>query len=253
MYSVSQRVKMIKQPKNGYLDPLDMECVELEHGELHVSENLPGYIVGLVVDYLSRYCFNHDVDKAFEISLLGAKVANKEKEAKQLLNDINEELDDKCIKSACELVIYDSYLRGNVNGVDNIIPNDETINNIRIMVKRSIKFFDNYGPISKDGFTFKDGYTKIISSGDGDFLTHDTLWDFKVLRNEPNTSHTLQLLIYYFMGKNSNDRIFDGIENVGIFNPRLNKVYTYNVNNLDKNIKNEILTKVIGYKKRKTR
>ena len=30
-------------------------------------------------------------------------------------------------------------------------------------------------------FTFE-GYTSIIDSGDGDFLTEDTLWDFKVFK-----------------------------------------------------------------------
>ena len=48
------------------------------------------------------------------------------------------------------------------------------------MVLRSLAFIENYGPIIKDGFTFEGGYTDIVSSGDGDYLTENTLWDFKV-------------------------------------------------------------------------
>ena len=53
------------------------------------------------------------------------------------------------------------------------------------MIERSILFFKQYGPITKEGFTFEGGYTKNISTGDGDFLTRDTLWDFKVSKNKP--------------------------------------------------------------------
>lgn len=48
------------------------------------------------------------------------------------------------------------------------------------MIERALKFFERYGPKILDGFTFEGGYTYIVSSGDGDFITEDTLWDFKV-------------------------------------------------------------------------
>lgn len=47
------------------------------------------------------------------------------------------------------------------------------------------------------GFTFKGGYSPIVTAGDGDYLTKDTLWDFKVSKKELNSKHTLQLLMYY--------------------------------------------------------
>ena len=43
------------------------------------------------------------------------------------------------------------------------------------MVKRTLNFFEKYGPITKDGFTFEGAYTKIIASGDGDYLTKDKI------------------------------------------------------------------------------
>ena len=85
--------------------------------------------------------------------------------------------------------------------------------------------------MTSDGFTFEDAYTEKIDSGDGDFLTKDTMWDFKVSINEPTTKHTLQLLIYFLMGKQTGKRKFKALEKIGIFNPRLNHVYTYEYQN----------------------
>ena len=90
------------------------------------------------------------------------------------------------------------------------------------MVKRSVSFWNMYGPIIKDGFTFEPyGYTKTVDTGDGDFLTQDTLWDFKVSKAKPTNKHTLQLLMYWIMGQHSGKDEFKNISNLGIFNPRL--------------------------------
>ena len=98
------------------------------------------------------------------------------------------------------------------------------------MVERSIAFWKKYGPITKDGFTFeKNGYTKTVDSGDGDYLTEDTLWDFKVSKSKPTNKHTLQLLMYWIMGQHSGKPEFKNITKLGIFNPRLNTVYTLNI------------------------
>lgn len=40
------------------------------------------------------------------------------------------------------------------------------------------------------------GYTYTFESGDGDFLTADTLLDFKVSKSKPTNKHNLQLLMY---------------------------------------------------------
>ena len=68
--------------------------------------------------------------------------------------------------------------------VSEIIPDTNTIANIITMIKRTLSFWEQYGPIIKDGFTFEGGYTSIISAGDGDYLTKDTLWDLKVLKED---------------------------------------------------------------------
>ena len=85
-----------------------------------------------------------------------------------------------------------------------INPDKKTIYNIKTLIERCINFWEDYGPIEVDGFTFENGgYTDIVTSGDGDFLTYDTLWDFKVSKQEPKSDHTLQILMYYIMGKHT--------------------------------------------------
>lgn len=127
------------------------------------------------------------------------------------------------------------------------MPDAETISNIRTMVNRSINFFNTYGPIIKDGFTFEGGYTNIVSTGDGDFLTRDTLWDFKVSNKKPTNAHTLQLLMYYIMGLYSIHSEFQNVTNLGIYNPRLNSVYLLEISKIPLEILDEVSTEVIGY------
>ena len=101
-----------------------------------------------------------------------------------------------------------------------------------------------------DGFSFEGGYTTVISSGDGDYLTKDTLWDIKAVRNMSNRGkeYTLQLLIYYIMGMHSIHPEFQTIKRLGIFNPRLNTIYLLDINTISEDIIKEVSTSVIGYK-----
>lgn len=71
------------------------------------------------------------------------------------------------------------------------------------MVGRAIEFFDSYGPKIADHLTFKGGYTGHVTNGDGDFLTEDTLWDFKVSKQNLSSKSVLQLLIYWRLGLHS--------------------------------------------------
>lgn len=172
------------------------------------------------------------------------------KNAKKLLENIKD-LGDDSINAACKLVGYDVCFRAGIQGykpVDEINPDDNTIDNIRIMVQRGLVFWEKYGPIIKDGFTFEGGYTDIVSSGDGDYLTVDTLWDFKVSKEEPNSKYTLQLLMYYIMGCHSIHTEFNRIESLGIFNPRKNKVYLVNVSMISPEIIEKVSQDIIGYK-----
>ena len=52
------------------------------------------------------------------------------------------------------------------------------------MVQRSLHFLECYGLKVLDGFTLEGGYTNTVSACDGDFITADTLWDFKVSKEK---------------------------------------------------------------------
>ena len=108
-------------------------------------------------------------------------------------------------------------------------------------------FFKQNGPVIKFEYKFDGGYTKVISAGDGDFMTEDTLWDFKVSKNEPTNQHTFQLLIYYIMGLHSIYPEYKKIKYLGIYNPRLNKSYKYSVDKLSSETIQRIEEEVIGY------
>lgn len=250
--SVTTRVKKgYAQPHGGYINPRQMDVKILSScGKLNPDENISPVLAGTVVDYLSRFMLNKDKISAFESSIKSAFILGKSKRAKDLLCLING-LDDISIEAAIKLVGIGSGslgTKGSNNGSKRrIIPSKKTIENVRIMVNRSLEFFRLYGPVIKYGYTFEGGYTKLISGGSGDFMTRDTLWDFKVSASEPISRHTFQLLIYYIMGLHSIYPEYKSIKQIGIFNPRLNKVYTYSVNNISSESIIRIEKEVIGY------
>ncbi len=250
MASVTQRIRQIKQPRGGYLNIKNFNMKIIDDGIiLNEKENIHPSIVGIVVDYMSRFMTGTDILEAFKISIMGAFNVGQLKTAAELLNNIIG-LDDNSIFCACRLAEYDVAFRCGpeyFSNIEHINTNKQTIENIRTMIKRSILFFDSYGPVTKDGFTFEGAYTPLITSGDGDFLTKNTLWDFKVSKKEPDSKYTLQILVYYIMGIHSIHEYFDNIQYIGFFNPRLNKIYTCDINSISNDIINEVSIKVIGY------
>ena len=107
MYSVTQRIKAIKQPRGGYIKPKEFSQLGLSDGvELNPNENVSAILVGLAVDYLTRYMMGASVDEAFKISLLGAARIKETNYAQELTANIAG-LDDNSIINACKLTGYD--------------------------------------------------------------------------------------------------------------------------------------------------
>lgn len=251
--SVTQRIKQVKQPRGGYINPKIMEVIQCGDGieALHSEENIRANLIGLAVDYLTRFMSGTPLEEAFKISFMGALIIGEQKKAEELMNDVKG-LDDASIINAMKLVGFDVCFRAGFMGyrpVDEIQPDAMTIDNVRVMVKRLLEFLDYYGPKVLDGFTFEGGYTEIISSGDGDFTTSDTLWDFKVSKDKPKKEYTLQLLMYWIMGLHSIHPEFKNIKFLGIYNPRLNCVYRLNVTQISSEVISEVSARVIGYEK----
>lgn len=250
MTSVTQRISLVKQPRGGFL-PVKLFSEEKlsDEKELFSQENVSPNLVGLCVDYLSRFMTGSDKEQAFEISLIGASMAGMEALAQEFLSKITN-LDDSSISNACKMVGFDVIYRAGISfykPVEKIDPDEQTIANIRIMVERSLAFFVGYGPVIKDGFDLKGAYTDLITIGDGDFLTADTLWDFKVSKTKPNKDHTLQLLIYYLMGTRSIHPEFSSIEYLGLYNPRQNVVYRLAISDIPNETIELVEREVIGY------
>ena len=251
--SVTARIKDISQPRGGYLNPKMLATTQFDEGSQPLypqeEENVHATIVGIAVDYLTRFMTGAPADEAFAISLLGAVIAQREELAQELKLQVKG-LDTASITAAMKLSGFDSAFRGGLvayRPVEDISPNQQTVENVAIMVRRSMAFFDAVGPKTLDGFTFEGGYTEYVSSGDGDFLTADTLWDFKVSKKLPTKDHTLQLLMYWQMGLRSVHPEFQSIRRLGIFNPRLNAMFTCDVASISSDVVREVADTVIGY------
>lgn len=266
MASVTARASQVKQPRGGYINPSQLEIVEFEDGYRLGEENIHPSIVGMTVDYLTRILTGGSVQAAFFSSVLGylfrtrklgSGTASEDKRKKididTLLSTIKG-LDDESIIAACKATTYDVWYRNprdamHVRGAEETNPDESTILNIRIMVNRGLEFFDKFGPVTARGFTFGAGYSDVVTSGDGDYLTEDALWDFKVSKNAPKSIDTLQILMYYLMGEMSGKDIFfeDKKTKIGIFNPRLNKAYSIDIDAIPDEVMEEVMDKVICY------
>ena len=258
MYSVTQRVEMIKQPKSGYLKTgLFVKEQYNDDIQLNNNELVDPSIAGMVVDYLTRTVTVAESAKdAFRISLLGAtkldfyrNTHDEIKKAIELVNEIKG-LDDQSIINACHLACYDVCLRVSWEKYRSlgIEPDKYTISNIRTMVQRSIDFFNREGPLIRTNITFENGgYTDIISSGDADYLTETGLWDMKVSKHELNAQYTLQLLVYYLMGLRIDNETFNKVTKIGFFNPRQNLCYWIDVSFIPDSVISLVSREVIGY------
>lgn len=253
MSNVVRVAQTTKQPYGGFLRVRDMEKVEYDDGvTLHPldKENVAPQLIGLAVDYLTRINLGFDKVESFAISLWGAQLMGKKEEAQKLFEKIDL-LDDQTIINACKLVGFDTVYRAGPHTyrpVEDIHPNEETIDNVRTMVKRGVNFFENEPSILKNGITFEDAYTSKVRTGDADILTEDGLWDLKVLRNPINSKDTLQIMIYYLLGLHSIHKdAFEKVTKLGFYNPRLNVSYVKNIEEIDQEIFEEISTEVIGY------
>lgn len=250
MANVTQIAHKTKQPYGGYLPMKYFEKEVFDDGiTLYETENIHSSLVGIAVDYLTRFVMGDSVDNAFRISSMGAYNVGMLDKASALKSNITG-LDDISISSACKLAGFDVCYRASKSSyrpVEQINPDACTIENIRTMVLRSITFWDNYGPIVWSGPTFEGGYTDTVKTGDGDYLTNDTLWDFKVSKTTPNTKHTLQLLMYYIMGIHSFHDHYQTVQYLGFFNPRLNTVYRCSVDCVSAETIDEIENNVICY------
>ncbi len=274
LFTVTQVCRSFSQPRGGFIRLSEFEQIPFAGQTiLNTSENISPGLVGMTVDYMTRFSMGFPLSKSFQTSIQGAY--NISMEAFRLSAQFGKNikgLDDISIINSCKLVSFDDAFRlsrigGDMPPLEAIDPDQETIDNIRILINRSIHFWNQYGPITEIGFTFESpeqkkkgsrdhssleafisgGYTLIVANGEGDYLTKDTLWDFKVSKTGPRTRDTLQLLMYWIMGRHSGQDVYKGIKRIGIFNPRLNTAYLLDVNRIPAETIRQVEKDVIGY------
>jgi len=125
MYSVTKRISMIKQPRGGYINKNELSIIQLDDGiVLNENENIPASLIGLAVDYMTRFMMGTAKEEAFSISLKGAMsldfftlntIRSATENATDLLTNI-EGLDEKSVINACKLVGYDTCFRAGISG-----------------------------------------------------------------------------------------------------------------------------------------
>lgn len=288
----------------------------------HTAENVHVSLVGMAVDYLTRVAIGRPATEVFDLAVVGAtrlggdwsryalelcQVVDGSRRRVFALPDAESARffapnlknpqwatarevylvpDSQAITAAVKLSNFSAVVRAGLaayNPDANTDPDETTIEHISSMVGASLFFMWEYGPVMVDGFTMFGGYTETIDSGDGDFITLDTLWDFKVSVKPPTKVHTLQLLVYWLMARRSDwnwrptwnwDRTMPEADwrevwdlddylaknrawpndlrgpvptHLGVYNPRLDAVYRIAVERIPGSILAAVERDVIGY------
>lgn len=256
--SVTQRINTVSQPQGGYVPCSLFKIQDYEdYYEIFDIRSDLSSIQGLAVDYLTRYMVTKDKLSSFDISIAGAKKIDSTYETNTETNKINEllkqidGLDKKSVVAACKIVCYDSAFRRGVEAYrdfETIEFSDELFHNIPILVNRCISFFESIGGITSTKLTFEGGYTNMVSSGDGDYLSSNMIIDLKVSKDNMSTKWSLQLLMYYLLGFHSIHDEYKQISHLCIFNPLKNTSYICDVNAISDESKYLVSSDVIGYK-----
>lgn len=257
--SVARRIRQIAQPRGGYINPKTLHSYSLGNGieELHNDDTLYTFQMGMLVDYMTRFESGDSLEEAFKVSIGGARhlaasnsqYADEGNKALNLLSKIKG-VDDESIIAAAKMTGFDVCLinsTDNYKSINEINPDRETIEDARIMIQRGVNFLKKCGPKVLDGFDLNGTDTKFVSGGEGDYLTKDAIWDFKVSKDNPTKDNTLQILMYWRMGLRSIHPEFKNVKYMGIYNPRLNKVYYLETKEIPDEVIHKVEKDVIGY------
>jgi hypothetical protein len=149
--------------------------------------------------------------------------------------------------AAIKLTAFDDvYRRGNLH-IENLDPDGATVENVEIMTERSVKFIRSCGNKIYPGLDFCGAYTTTVVNGDCDYVTDLALIDLKVLRGEITPQYTLQILMYYLLGKDSvHEGIFRKVKWLAFFNPRKNTAYYISVADIPLDVLKTVRRDVIG-------
>lgn len=248
---VAVRARMVVQPAGGFLPLSLFDRVALgDPCGLRPARGFPPALEGLAVDYLVRAASGVPVRDAFRVPLLGARLVRESDRAERLAGMVRG-FDDRSVGAALLLCAYDAASR---RGPERwrrprlAWPSEAVVWNVRRMVARARAFLDVYGPVVWEGFSFDGAYTELVTSGSGDYLTGDGLWDMKVSRYAPNPVYTLQILMYWRMGLRSvHHERYAPVRRLGLFNPRLDEAWMVDMDRIPDEVREVVDRDVIGY------
>ena len=225
--STVEYIEQIEQPEGGYIPPEMLEPVPVDDDDdgyaavLNPEENVSPDLIGTAVDHMTRFGFGLRAEYAFAGSLAEA-IMPLNVEAWGLISGIKYLNEGNSIINALKLSEFDAFLHlcERDRSVGSIDPDKATIENVKIMVKRSCRFFGVCVP-------------NLPNVG---FMTFDTLWHLSTSEMPSTKEDTLRLLIDWGMGLDSvNAGWFQNVKYLGIYNPRLNEARRISVDAIPKN------------------
>ena len=290
-FTVSQAANEVEQPTGGFIDPLKSIWIPIEYkgfeiddqetimltGTDYQKESLPPANIGTIVDYMTRFMLdlNNGCSRwsltgslstlfygSIRVEELGVEVPPG-MELDTLYSKVSG-LDDDSINAMCALMKYEYALRtGRVDFSEkNLYADQLTCEHIRIMVNRTLSAFDMLGiknDVVPGAFFSRNAYGNIVTRGDGDYVSPSMLLDMKVSKKEGLTTiQTLQLAMYYILGKRScNGCIlsttgislqcnYSQMNKIGIINPRQGLIQIIDMRDIDPEILDKIARDVMG-------
>ena len=276
MSSITARIKEVEQPYGGYLKTSSFTIKKLQGDGVMQSENITPVLVNTTVRYLSRALVTGNKRMAFAQLLRGAEKCEKLDTAKELMSHIKG-LDTESVIFMCRLASFDVWITSPASAqftkpISCINPDNNTVQNIKTLVRRTLMFMDEYGPImvfdgkyQPDSYDREEyfnllygksnnfgGYTATVNSGSNDFCTKDTIWNYHISWVRASSKQTLKILMNYIMAKDSGQKEYKDINNLGIYNPRLNMIWTCPVSSIPKETIQKVREEVLVCKTGKT-
>lgn len=237
-YFVSEYIDHINKSGCGYVPSSTFRFRSLGEGidELNPEENVSPDLISSAVDCMTHFMTGSPAKLAFGNKLF---VAGRIREgalafkACDLIKTGIVGLDDQSIINAVKLSGFDARFLvdpEDYQPIEEINPDGATIQNVRTMVKRSLHVVEIYGPKFLDRFVITGGYTDTAKYGVIDFMTSDTLWDFRVSKTRPTQGDAIRLLMNWRKAlRLPHAWLFQDVNYLGIYNPRLNEVYRIRV------------------------
>lgn len=247
MASVTKRVKTVLQPEGGYL-PVSRFAYKKHNnsGGVYNCESIGKDLVLSAVECLVNIYFSKNPEKNFSVlesALLDVPGAEKKEIIAKFYNGINCEKPTTAARYAVKLARFESYYRSGIMP-ECTEPERLCLESIHKMAEECKEFFSF--SVKLCGFDFEGGYSSVINSGSGGYLTDDALWNITL--SKPSQYDTLLILVQYIMGLHSyRNRTFAKLKTLGIYNPLLCEQYTISISDISEELIKKISNDVICY------